>query len=562
MNAETFCEHFATFADAMNGVEKLRGMILQLAVQGKLVPQDTGDECAVALLPIIREERIKRYGANRATSAIAVPHTDGPFELPSNWCWVELSSVLLKLTDGTHRSPPNGPSGDFKYISAKNIRPPGVDLSNVTYITAAHHQEIFSRCDPDLGDILYVKDGATTGNVTINDLDEPFSLLSSVALLKIPSLISNRYLLQVLRSPFFYDAMRGDMSGVAITRVTLAKMERALFPLPPLAEQRRIVEKVDQLLGLCDELAARQAAQREKRQRLVGATLDRLVSTRNPAEFPTHAHRLRNHFDQLFDTPTTIPQLRQTILQLAVQGQLVPQDPNDEPVPMHRDDAEERNRRTADTDDESVKSWPFDVPANWSWLRLRDTPVSLKYGTSVKCDYGGNGVPVLRIPNVVGGRIDLEDLKYGELTEKEQSDLRLQKGDLLLIRSNGSTGIVGRTAVVDDNAIGFAYAGYLVRVRYSTDTWFPDFLHLAMISQATRDQIEGPIRTTSGVKNINSTEIGRLMLPLPPLAEQKRIVTKVTELLSLCDALEAKITQAESASTQLVSAAVHSLLQN
>lgn len=89
---------------------------------------------------------------------------------------------------------------------------------------------------------------------------------------------------------------------------------------------------MDQLLGLCDELAARQAAQREKRQRLVGATLDRLVSTRNPAEFPTHAHRLRNHFDQLFDTTTTIPQLRQTILQLAVQGQLVPQDPDDEPA--------------------------------------------------------------------------------------------------------------------------------------------------------------------------------------------------------------------------------------
>ncbi len=435
MTPETFIEQFETFAEAPSGVAKLRELILQLAVQGKLVPQDENDEPAEVLLPRIREERIKRYGANRATSAEGGVTTNGPFPLPSNWCWVPLASVLLKLTDGTHRSPPNGPSGDFKYISAKNIRQPGVDLGNVTYISAAHHAEIFARCDPDLGDVLYVKDGATTGNVTINDLDEPFSLLSSVALLKIPRALSNRYLLHVLRSPFFYDTMRGDMTGVAITRVTLGKMERAMIPLPPLAEQRRIVLKVDELLGLCDELAARQAARREARLALVGATLDRLVSRashlnnsspsprfgergsggegqhrsqrRPPHPQPSSpvsggegskdmdASRLRDHFDRLFDTPTTIPQLRQAILQLAVQGQLVPQDPNDEPAEVLLSKIHQRRRELvaegklaeipkpvplADGEVESL------IPEHWRWARLNDLVSVMDSGWSPACD--------------------------------------------------------------------------------------------------------------------------------------------------------------------------------
>ena len=191
---------------------------------------------------------------------------------------------------------------------------------------------------------------------------------------------------------------------------------------------------------------------------------------------------------------------------------------------------------------------------------MRDASLDLKYGTSVRSDYGGNGVPVLRIPNVVGGRIDIDDMKYGSLDEKEQNDLRLGEGDLLLIRSNGSTGIVGRTAVVDQNAVGVACASYLVQLRFPMTTWFPEFLILAMSAKFCRDQIEGPFRTTSGVKNINSTEIGRLLLPVSPLAEQKRIVSKVTELLSLCDALESQLKSTESASTQLLSAAVSHLL--
>ena len=140
------------------------------------------------------------------------------------------------------------------------------------------HEEIYNRCDPESGDILYIKDGATTGIVTINELNEQFSMLSSVALLKNPSKIYNRYLLYVLRSPYFYSLMRDDMSGVAITRVTLTKLNRALIPLAPFEEQKRIVAKVDQLMALCDELEAGLAQAQTEGGRLMEAVVHHVLA--------------------------------------------------------------------------------------------------------------------------------------------------------------------------------------------------------------------------------------------------------------------------------------------
>ena len=148
------------------------------------------------------------------------------------------------------------------YVSARNIKPDGINLDGITYVTKEVHDEIYSRCDPSFGDVLYIKDGATTGIATINQVTEPFSMLSSVALLKPSDAIFNRYLLWAMRSPFFYEETRGAMKGAAITRVTLSVMAKSLLPLPPLAEQRRMVAKVDQLMALVDELETQLTASR------------------------------------------------------------------------------------------------------------------------------------------------------------------------------------------------------------------------------------------------------------------------------------------------------------
>jgi len=224
------------------------------------VVQDEGDEPAAVLLEEIKNEKkqlVKDKKIRKVKPLPPIKENEISYKLPDKWEWVRLGDALLKITDGTHHSPPNGLKGEFKYITAKNIKSEGINLSNITYVSAKVHEEIYNRCDPEPGNILYIKDGATTGIVTINDLNEQFSMLSSVALLKNPSKIYNRYLLYVLKSPYFYSLMRDDMSGVAITRVTLTKLNRALIPLAPLEEQKRIVAKVDQLMALCDELEAR-----------------------------------------------------------------------------------------------------------------------------------------------------------------------------------------------------------------------------------------------------------------------------------------------------------------
>jgi len=256
---QRICDNFDLLYDAPETVGQLRQAILQLAVQGKLVAQDEGDEPASVLLEEINNEKeqlIKDKKISKVKLFPPIKENEISYKLPDKWMWVRLGDALLKITDGTHHSPPNGPKGEFKYITAKNIKSKGINLSNITYVSAKVHEEIYNRCDPEPGNILYIKDGATTGIVTINDLNEQFSMLSSVALLKNPSKIYNRYLLYVLKSPYFYSLMRDDMSGVAITRVTLTKLNRALIPLAPFEEQKRIVAKVDQLMALCDELEA------------------------------------------------------------------------------------------------------------------------------------------------------------------------------------------------------------------------------------------------------------------------------------------------------------------
>ncbi|HIY83360.1 MAG TPA: restriction endonuclease subunit S, partial [Candidatus Rubneribacter avistercoris] len=161
--------------------------------------------------------------------------------------------MALKITDGTHHSPVNMPTGDYMYVTAKNIKDDGVEVAGITYVSKAVHEEIYKRCNPAIGDILLVKDGATTGVVTVNNIDQPFSLLSSVALIKVPRGLLNWFLVYYLRTDLFNRYIRSLMSGTGIPRITLKKIEPLLVPLPPLAEQRRIVAKVEELMPLVGE---------------------------------------------------------------------------------------------------------------------------------------------------------------------------------------------------------------------------------------------------------------------------------------------------------------------
>ena len=278
---QRIAEHFDILFTTEASIDQLKQTILQLAVMGKLVPQDPTDEPASQLLKKIASEKerlIKEKKIKKKKPLQEISEDEVIFTLPQSWEWVRLGLALKKITDGTHHSPPNGERGDYLYISAKNIKNEGVQISNATYVTKDVHEEIYSRCDPVCGDVLYIKDGATTGIVTINDLSEPFSMLSSVALLKCTEGVLNSYLLLALRSPYFYDEMRAGMTGVAITRVTLKKLDHAFISLPPLEEQHRIVAKVDELMAACDNLKERLQEARVIQVQLADAIVEQAVA--------------------------------------------------------------------------------------------------------------------------------------------------------------------------------------------------------------------------------------------------------------------------------------------
>lgn len=194
---------------------------------------------------IIEKKRLQLKELDNLSQAIFYDMFGDPVANEKRWDVKRLKDVCTKITDGTHNSPKSFDNGDYMYITAKNIKKDGFDFSNISYLSSEQHSIIYSRCNPVMGDILYIKDGATTGIAMINTLKEEFSLLSSVALLKTNnSLINNRYLRDTLNTSSMYINIRKNMGGAAITRLTLKKIEVIQIPVPPLSLQQEFAEKI------------------------------------------------------------------------------------------------------------------------------------------------------------------------------------------------------------------------------------------------------------------------------------------------------------------------------
>jgi type I restriction enzyme S subunit len=187
-------------------------------------------------------------------------------------------------------------------------------------------------------------------------------------------------------------------------------------------------------------------------------------------------------------------------------------------------------------------------------LPLSEFVLDIKYGTAQKCTPVPIGSPVLRIPNIGDGSVRLDDLKYAKLPAKELAALRLAPGDILMIRSNGSVSLVGKPALVSEREAGFAYAGYLIRLRADRNRVLPQYLNLALQTHSVREQIEIPARSTSGVHNINSTEVLSLKINLPDLNVQRAAVRRVEALFKLADVIEKRVDAAMKSADKLTQA--------
>jgi type I restriction enzyme, S subunit len=312
------------------------------------------------------------------------------------------------------------------------------------------------------------------------------------------------------------------------------------------------------LMALCDALEARRTTRTEARRRLHAVTLHHVTAARSPSELDVHWSRLRTHFDPLHATPDSIPALRQTILQLAIQGRLDIQDARYEPAAQTIDSTLRklgRKREPVANTDELI------VPRGWELTRIEDVfDVAGGIQKTPMRTPRENAFPYLRVANVQRGRLDLSQLERFELMDGELERWRLERNHLLVVEGNGSENEIGRCALWGGEVANCVHQNHIIRCRpLGHDS---RFAILFLNSPSGTAEMKRLAITTSGLYSLSVGKIRSIVIPFPPLAEQKRIVAKVEQLLALCDELETRLKDADARRERLLTAAIRSLLEN
>ena len=460
MNPERLLKHFEAISEADDAVPRLRQVILDLAIRGKLVEQLTSDQPTEALLKQIENAKNRLVKAGEIPKQKAFDQTDAnamAFDVPATWKWVPIRSVT---TDRGQKVPKR----KFSYIDVSAIDKERGEIAS-PQILAPNAAPSRARKIVQKGDVIYSCVRPYLLNIAIIDRDfEPEPIVSTAfAVLNGLGYVLPRYLWIVLRSPYFVGCVEKKMRGQAYPAINDGDFAPLPIPLPPLAEQGRIVAKVDELMALCDELEAARTERETRRDRLVAATLHRLnngnasPAAGNSIDFRQTARFYFNHLPRLTSRVEHVRQLRQVILNRAICGRLIQQDDRDEPTPTLMAEIKRGRERIIDglalrrqpslSDDEKMVL-PFDVPTSWKTSRIDDCfVVTGGIQKTPKRTPKRNAFPYVGVGNVYRGRLELTELKEFELNKGELEKLRLEPEDLLIVEGNGSASEIGRWGV-------------------------------------------------------------------------------------------------------------------
>lgn len=565
---DIFFSEFATLAAAPGGVAKLRELILQLAVQGKLVPQDPDDEPANMLIERIKAERARlvKEGVMRELKPLPPVVEDGaPFVVPAGWVWTRIGEIALvkggkRLPKGHDFSP--RPTNHI-YIRVTNMKNGTIVDDNLEYIDVATSQKIQNYTISK--DDLYVTIAGTIGQ--IGEVPKKFDgmCLTENAAKIVFKNISKRFFRYVISSEFIQIQFLDKTNQLAQPKLALKRIAETAIPLPPLPEQHRIAEKVDALMALCDDLEARQATQQGMHGMLGTVALASLAEAEDATAFDAAWARICEDFDLIFDTLESVAVFRQASMQLAVRGKLVPQDMADEPasVLLERILAEKARLAKEGVIRESKPlppvvdcEMPYVVPEGWEWVRLGLLIGSLTNGIYKPAKYySEDGVACLRMYNINGGKINFNNLKRMDLNDSEIEQYLLKENDLLVNRVN-SRELVGKAAVIKNAYETLVFESKNIRVRFIKGGILSEYANILFQTEEIRAVFEGDAKQTCGQASISQPQISGIATPLPPLAEQRRIVQKVDALMALCDELEARIRKRQEVQARLLEAVV------
>lgn len=516
MNAEHLLEHYERIADAPDAIARLRRFVLDLAVRGKLMPQDPSDEPAPELLKRIAKEKVEQA------------------DLPKGWRKAKVGSIL-----------------DFQY--GKGLK--ASERADEGPVPVFGSNGIVGFTDEPLTVRPSIIIGRKGSAGALNLCDGPSWTTDVAYFVDTPSFIEIRFLLNALKALDLDKLGKGVKPGLS-----RSEAYEQIINIPPLAEQHRIVAKVDELMVLCDRLESAQAGREATRDRLALATLARLNAP-DPVTFHADARFALETLPALTTRPDQIKQLRQTILNLAVRGKLVPQDANDEPASeLLKEISKTRKRLYSEKKIPKPKELPsideieppFTLPFGWAWSTLGDLCFQVSDGPHFSPQYvtPDQGVPFLSTRNIRLNGFDLGTVKYVSRADHEEFCKRIRpEMDDIIYTKGGTTGI----AKVNDLDFEFSVWVHLAVLRIEKKRLYPRYVELALNSPHCYEQSQ---RYTQGTSNfdLGLTRMIKITVPLPPLAEQQRIVAKVDALMALCDRLEASLDAAGATRRRLLDA--------
>ena len=501
-------------ASLATAIPRLRRFILDLAVRGKLVPQDPNDEPASELL-----QRIQAKKSKRGTLELHLADNELVYELPVGWCTARFEDVFTLEYGDNLPSEKRSNTGEYPVYGSNGM--------------VGSHFACFVH-SPCI--IIGRKGSAGALNLSLTN----GCWVTDVAYFCVPP--SGIDLLFSFR---MFHTLGLDTLGKGV-KPGLNRNEVYMLPiaLPSLAEQRRIVDKVDELMALCGRLEAAQTEREIRRDRLTAASLQCLNQATEAPALREHARFYVNHLPRLATRPKHIRQLRQTILNLAVRGKLVPQDPHDEP-------ASELLQRIGA---ERIESEPFCIPTSWAWVCVGKNSDARLGKMLDKEKNKGNPKRYLRNINVRWFDFDLSNVFEMRFEDSELNEFKLRSGDVLICEG----GEPGRAAVWDDREKNIYFQKAIHRVRF-TDDISPHFFLITLRESVDSGRLSTYF-TGVGIKHLTGKGLNSFAFPLPPLAEQQRIVAKVDELMALCDRLEAQLTTTQIESQRLLEALLHQAL--
>lgn len=568
MNKELLLQHFDRISEAPDAIPRLRRFILDLVVRGKLVDQDPNDEPPVELLKRIQTEkaRLLKVGEIRKQKSLLPIGKDSvPSVSPASWMWERLGNLSTVITKGStptsygHAYTESG----INFIKVESIKTGLLLSKNVTSFISEGTHNFLRRSQLETGDILFSIAGSIGTCAVVTQDVLPANTNQALAIIRgTQSVYEPAFLLSCIQSSVS-QVVLDKARGGAMNNVSLEDIQNFIVPLPPLAEQHRIVAKVDELMALCDQLQAERNKCESRLDRLVASSLNRIsTTTAEEAKDATSFHL--NYLPRLTTRTEHIKQLRQTILNLAARGRLVPQDPNDEPaaellkriqVEKARLVKEGVQKKEAALPALDLEQAPFSLPVGWSWARF---PELGKFGRGKSKHRPRNdsalfaeGTHLLVQTGDVArsqGVIKTYTSKYNDIGLAQS--MKWPSGSLCItIAANiADSGILSFDACFPDSVVGFIPATIFPNARY-----FEYFVRTAKANLLA-------FAPATAQKNINLEILNAVMIPLPPLAEQNRIVARIDELMALCDQLESQLNTTDADSRRLLEAVLRDAL--